>query len=78
MTTPTDERIAMLEVQKRYIDQQIDEMRQDIREIKADVKELADNDRKRSSFVLGIVFTVSTVWAALGGVFAFIRHKFGA
>ena len=78
MTAPTDERIANLETQKQYMSREIAEMRDDIRAIRKDVSELADNDRKRSSFVLGIVFTVSTIWALIGGIWAFVRHKFGA
>ena len=72
-----DERITKLEVQQTQLFGQIKEMRSDLSEIKARVTELSDNDKKRSGFVLGIVFTVSTVWALLGGVLAFFRHKFG-
>lgn len=77
MTTPSEERIAKLETQKQYMTREIAEMRDDLRAIRKDVAELADNDRKRSSFVLGIVFTVSTIWAALGALWAILRHKFG-
>jgi septal ring factor EnvC (AmiA/AmiB activator) len=77
MTTPSDERIAKLETQKQYMSREIAEMRDDIRDIKRDVKELADNERKRNSFVFGVVFAVSTLWAFVGGVLAFFRHKFG-
>ena len=78
MRAPSEERIATLEAQQEYMSREIAEMREDLRAIRKDVAELADNDRKRSSFVLGIVFTVSTIWALIGGLWAFVRHKFGA
>ncbi len=77
MTAPTDERIAKLETQKQYMSREISEMRDDIRDIKRDVQELAENERKRNGFVFGVVFTVSTLWAFVGGVWAFVRHKVG-
>ena len=73
-----DERITRLEVQQEQLFGQINAMREDISDIKAKVTELSDNERKRSGFVLGIVFTVSTVWALIGGIWTFFRHKFGA
>jgi septal ring factor EnvC (AmiA/AmiB activator) len=77
MTAPSEERIAKLETQKQYMSREIAEMRDDIRDIKRDVQELAENERKRNGFVFGIVFTVSTLWGFAIGVWSFVKHKFG-
>lgn len=68
MTDSERERIAVLETQQAELKKQIQEMRQDIKDIKKAVTSWR-------GIVLGIFLTVSFIWTALLGFWNMIKHK---
>lgn len=68
MTENERERIAVLETQQEDLKQKIQEMRQDIKDIKKAVTSWR-------GIVLGIFLTVSFFWTALLGFWNMLKHK---
>jgi hypothetical protein len=64
------ERIAKLE-------EQHNQMMQLLKETREDVKVLRDTLTKYHGVMAGIVLTVSAIWAAILGVWTFVKHKVG-
>lgn len=65
------ERIAKLE-------EQYSSLLDLLKETREDVKVLRDTLTKYHGVMAGIVLTVSAVWAAILGVWTFVKHKVGA
>ena len=71
------ERIATLEAQRRTLQEQLAETREDVRSIQRDVREIKTTLTSHRGFVAGVVVTVSVIWTMGLGIWQFIKHKIG-
>jgi len=68
MTKNEQERIAVLETQHEQLNKQLQDMRQDVKDIKRAVTSWR-------GIVLGIFVTVSFIWTGLLGLWNMLKHK---
>lgn len=68
MSAEDRERIASLEANQQTFKELVTEMRDDIREMRADFS-------RARGLVAGAVLAVSAIWGIAVGIWQFIRHK---
>ena len=71
MSDEDRERIARLEEFKMNAEDALKEIRDDVKQLRADWT-------KARGLVAGVVLTVSAIWGVLLGAWQFIRHKVGS